>query len=233
MQVSRRSLIQLPAALALAGFVPLRALADDSEGSGLTPAQALAELQRGNELFGKAVFPSYPIDDKTRRELARGQAPFAAIVSCSDSRVGPEQIFGQGLGKLFVVRNAGNTTATPQSLGSVEYAVVDLKVSLILVLGHTKCGAVKEATYLDRDNKPFPPTLEAMLLPIVPAVVTVRGEPGDPVDNAVYANVTRVVAQLRSPDQPLLYPPQKEGKLRVVGGVYNLETGLVDFFDPA
>lgn len=217
--------------LALAPMMPLRTLARTDEDKRPTPAEALAWLIEGNEKFGRSEPARYRIDDAWRRELAKGQKPYAAIVCCSDSRVGPEQIFGSGLGELFVVRNAGNTAATPQSLGSIEYGVAELDVSLILVLGHTECGAVKEATYLVGKNKPFPPTLEAMLLPIVPAVVAVRDEPGDPVHNAVYVNVSRIAAQLRAPDQPILYPPQQAGTLRVTGGVYNLETGLVDFFE--
>ncbi|MEI9928699.1 MAG: carbonic anhydrase [Sphingomonas sp.] len=140
-------------------------------------------------------------------------------------------IFEQGLGELFVVRNAGNTAATTQSLGSVEYSVAKVGVPLILVLGHSRCGAVDAATSIVKDNTEFPGSIEAMVEPILPAALAVRGRPGDAVENGVYENVRRVAARLRSPEQPILYPPQRAGKLKVVGGVYDLVTGVVDFFD--
>ena len=159
------------------------------------------------------------------------QTPFATIVCCSDSRAGPELVFHTGLNEIFVVRNAGNTLANPQALGSVEYSVAEFGVPLIVVLGHTNCGAAKEAVNIATSNKPFPPTLEAMLLPIVPAALAIRGRPGDPYDNAAKENVRRIAATLRSPAQPILHPPQLTGQLKVVGAMYILETGAVDFFD--
>ena len=234
MQISRRSLIQGSALLAGSSLVPLPAWAQDKcpIRPVYTPASALAKLREGNGNFDGGKLVPYPIDKRTLRcQADNKQTPFATIVSCSDSRAGPEQIFQVGIGELFVVRNAGTTVANPQALGSIEYSVAELHVPLIVVLGHTHCGAVKEATNIVRDNKHFPPTLEAMLLPIVPSALAVRGQPGDPVENAIHENVRRVAAGLRSPDQPILFPPQRTGELKVVGAVYDLASGTVDWFD--
>lgn len=230
MDMSRRSLMRGTGMLALAGIVPARALADETA-THVSADEALAMLRAGNRAFVAGNARAYPFDDKRRREIARGQTPFAAIVCCSDSRAGPEQIFQAGLGELFVIRNAGNTTASAQSLGSVEYSVAKVHVPLLVVLGHSKCGAVDAANAIVAGNARFPGSIEAMVEPIVPAALAMRGAPGDPIENSVRENVRRVVARLRSPDQPLLYPPQREGKLRVVGAEYDLETGVVDFFD--
>jgi len=152
------------------------------------------------------------------------------LVSCSDSRVSPEILFGRGLGELFIVRNAGNTVDTT-ALGSIEYAVAQLGVPLILVMGHSRCGAVEAAVSVVRNNTTFPGAIGQMIEPIVPAVLTVRDKPGDLVENAVRANVDRTVMRLRSAAEPLLTDPQKTGKLRVVGAAYSLDTGNVDFFN--
>lgn len=231
MQVSRRALLGGSMILTMAGFAPLVARASDVPPTDLTPTQALQKLRDGNASFVKGDHLPYRIDDPYRRKLAKGQAPFATFVCCSDSRAAPEQIFQVGLGEVFVVRNAGSTAANPQALGSVEYSVVDFEVPLIVVLGHTKCGAAKEAVNIVKTNKQFPPTLEAMLLPLVPAALATREQPGDWIDNTVRENVRRVTKTLRSCDQPILYPPQHAGELMVVGAVYDLETGMVDFFD--
>lgn len=133
-----------------------------------------------------------------------------------------------------MVRNAGSTVANPQALGSIEYSWADFPAPLIVVLGHTKCGAAKEAINIVKSHKQFPPTLEAMLLPLLPAALATQGTPGDMdawIAAAARENVRRFARTLRSCDQPILYPPQRAGKLKVVGAMYDLETGVVDFFD--
>ena len=162
--------------------------------------------------------------------LARGQQPFAAYVTCSNSRVPPELLFGRGLGELFIIRNAGNTVDTV-ALGSIEYAVAVLKTPLVVVMGHESCGAVKAATEVVTDNATFPGSIGPMVEPIIPAVLQARGEAGNLLDNSIRANVRRVVRQLREQTDPLLLEPQQAGKLWVVGAYYSLETGAVDFFD--
>ena len=121
----------------------------------MTPDQALAALKEGNDKF-ITDSPLRSVQGRERRlEIARGQAPFAVLVSCSDSRVPPELLFGRGLGELFIVRNAGNTVDTA-ALGSIQYAVAELGVPLVLVLGHERCGAVDAAVQVVKANANWP-----------------------------------------------------------------------------
>lgn len=232
MQISRRAMLAGSVLLPIAGLAPLRAWARDDKPEQITPERALQNLRAGNASFVKGDRLPYRIDEDYRRELARGQLPYASIICCSDSRAAPEQIFQAGLGQLFVVRNAGSTVANPQALGSVEYSVHEWEVPLVVVLGHTKCGAVKEAVNIVKNNAVFPPTLEGLLLPLLPAVLATREENVDDwINKAVRENVRRITRTLRSCDQPILSPPQRAGKLKVVGAVYDLAEGEVDFFD--
>lgn len=196
----------------------------------ITPAQALKRLVDGNRDFLADRLPP-PIRNTARRlALTRSQEPFVAYVSCSDSRVPPELLFGRGLGEMFIVRNAGNTVDTV-ALGSIEYAVAVLGVPLIVVMGHQSCGAVKAALDVVEENAIFPGVIGRMIEPIIPAVLQSRGRTGDKLENAVRANVSRVVRQLRTATDPLLQDPLREGRLQVVGAYYSFETGAVDFFD--
>lgn len=197
----------------------------------LTPDQALQLLKEGNRNF--LTDSAYRAgENRDRRiEIARGQTPFAVLVSCSDSRVPPELLFGRGLGELFIVRNAGNTVDTAAQ-GSIEYAVAELGVPLVVVMGHERCGAVAAAVSVVRDNAKFAGSIGRMVEPIIPAVLAVRDQPGDLLDNAVRANVRRIVQRLRE-SQPLLVDPLKAGKLKIVGARYDLDDGVVDFFEDA
>jgi carbonic anhydrase len=150
-------------------------------------------------------------------------------LSCSDSRVPPELLFGRGLGELFIIRNAGNTVDTA-ALGSIEYAVAELGVPLVVVLGHERCGAVDAATKVVKDNATFPGAIGQMVEPIIPAVLKAQGQQGDLLDNAVRENVRRTVTRLRTAET-LLTQPLKAKALRVVGARYDLDDGSVDFFD--
>ncbi|MCJ2095728.1 carbonic anhydrase [Methylobacterium sp. J-072] len=215
---------------ALATQHPARAAAPSTKKTDMTPDQALKALKDGNSSY-LTDSPVRSAQGRERRiEIALGQTPFCVLVSCSDSRVSPEILFGRGLGELFIVRNAGNTVDTT-ALGSIEYAVAQLGVPLILVMGHSRCGAVEAAVSVVKNNTTFPGAIGQMIEPIVPAVLTVRDKPGDLVENAVRANVDRTVTRLRSAAEPLLTDPQKSGKLRVVGAAYSLDTGNVDFFN--
>lgn len=232
MNISRRLLVQGSATLAFAAMLPRGARAEaENEASPVTPDEALAMLKEGNRAFVEVRRPRYPFGPERRRELARAQHPFATLLCCSDSRVGPEQVFSQGLGELFVVRNAGNTAANYQAVGSVEYSVGKLHAPLIVVLGHSKCGAVEAAAEIAEHNARFPGSIQPMVEPIVPAVLAAHEQPGDWIANAVRENVRRIADTLRSPEQPILYPALRDGELRIVGAVYDLETGVVDFFD--
>lgn len=199
----------------------------------LSPEQALERLREGNRRF-VADQPA-PVDISTHRrlELAKGQRPFAALVGCADSRVGPEHLFGAGLGELFIVRTAGNYL-DDAGFGSVAFAVSQLGVSLVVVLGHEQCGAVAAASAVVSDNAQLPPALTRMVQPILPAAIDAhaRNNPdGDVVDLAIHLNVRRVVQGLREASDPIIGDPVRQGKVRVVGAYYDLSTGSVDFFD--
>ena len=194
----------------------------------MSPDEALGLLKEGNRAFLAGKVNPEAASAERRLEIARGQHPFAVLVGCSDSRVSPEILFERQLGELFIVRNAGNTVEDFSALGSIEYAVLELGVPLILVLGHEKCGAVDAAVSIVTENTEFPGSIGAMVEPILPAVLAVRNEPGDLLDNAVRENVRRVVARLKTSDA-LLSGPMAEGRLKIVGARYDLDTGEVDF----
>ncbi|MES2498195.1 MAG: carbonic anhydrase [Pseudomonadota bacterium] len=193
-----------------------------------SPDEALKRLMEGNAAF-VADRPKLPDISRERRlELAEGQQPFATLVGCSDSRVGPEQLFGAGLGELFIVRTAGNNVDTA-GMGSIEYSVTVLNVPLIVVLGHEKCGAVAAATEVVTKDVRFPGSIGRMIEPIVPAVIAAQRNSDDDnlVDRAVEENVRRMVERLNQFSEPMLLDPQRRGELKVVGAVYKLATGEV------
>ncbi len=190
--------------------------------SNITPDAALQKLMDGNRRYidQKRTFP-----DQSRSrilEVAKGQNPFATILGCSDSRVAPEILFDQGLGDLFDIRVAGNFIDNVV-LGNMEYAVVELGVPLLVVLGHERCGAVKAAL----DGKPVPGHIGSLVRAIKPAVSATKGQPGDAWDNAVRANVKMSVKNLKA-RSPILAKAIKAGTLKVVGGRYDLDTGTVE-----
>lgn len=198
-----------------------------------TPDEALQRLKDGNAAF----VADRPLATDTSRQrrlaLAEGQQPFATLVGCSDSRVGPEQLFGAGLGELFIVRTAGNNVDTA-GMGSIEYSVTALKVPLIVVLGHEKCGAVAAATQVVTEDARFPGSIGRMIEPIVPAVLAAQrgggdgqGGEGDLLDRSIEENVRRMVERLQTAAEPMLIAPQLQGALKVVGAVYGLATGEV------
>ena len=201
----------------------------------LSPEQALALLKEGNARF-MADRPDVVVQGKQRRlEIARSQTPIAVLVSCSDSRVPPELLFGRGLGELFIVRNAGNTVDTV-AMGSIEYAVTQLGVPLVVVMGHERCGAVDAALSVVEKQAVYPGSIGRMIEPIVPAVLqakaTLKGDKHaheDLLDASVRENVRRVVRRLRE-SEALLVEPLQKGKLMVVGARYDLDDGRVDFF---
>lgn len=196
----------------------------------LTPDQSLELLRQGNAAFLDGQTAELDSGAVRRLELAQGQAPFVAYVSCSDSRVPPELLFGRGLGELFIIRNAGNTIDTV-AMGSIEYAVAVLGVPLVVVMGHEACGAVKAAMAIVESNARFPGSIDDMLEPIIPAVLEARGAPGDKTEAAIKANVSRTVRRLRTEADPIMLEPQRAGRLKIVGAYYSLSTGGVEFFD--
>jgi carbonic anhydrase len=193
------------------------------------PDATLAKLLEGNKRF---VSGQTFLLTRRRPEdfaaLAEGQAPTAVIVACADSRVAPELIFDQGVGDLFVVRVAGNvvTGAGPVVKGSIEYAIAELGVRLIMVIGHSRCGAVKAAIAHIDSNDALPGSIGGLVDVIKPAVTAAAGKPGDKLDNVIKANVEKCVAQIKALD-PILSKAVRGGDLKVVGAVYDLKTGVV------
>jgi carbonic anhydrase len=231
--VSRRSLLAGAALAAVVLEVPSFALAaDPKRKTTLTAAQALAKLKAGNADFVADKPNESDLSLERRLAIAEGQEPFATIVCCSDSRVGPEQLFGAGLGELFVVRAAGNTLDIA-GIGSVEYSVGPLGVPLIVVLGHEKCGAVDAAVDLVLRDTLFPGAIGDMIQPIIPAVLTAQRVKSDTslLERSIEENVRRVVERLRRYAEPVLLEPQRAGTLLIVGAVYSLKTGAVRWLE--
>jgi len=200
--------------------------------------EALDRLREGNLRFASSVRGSGASLTHTRRaELATGQQPFAIILGCSDSRVPAEFVFDQGLGDLFVIRVAGNIVA-PSQVGSVEFAAARYETRLVVVLGHSQCGAILAT--LDELRKPTAdqsPNLRAIVDRIRPSVegllaTEIRHDVNALVKQAVCANIRASVDHLRHGSQVLEQLIQDEG-LVIVGAEYSLDTGIVDFFDGA
>lgn len=187
----------------------------------VSPTEALQKLLRGNERFvnGKRENPN---QSRARlMETSVAQYPYASILGCADSRVPSELLFDQGLGDLFVVRVAGNV-GSQTAIGSLEFASAVLGSQLIMVLGHTKCGAVLAAI----KNEPLPGRIGVFVEEIKPAIESVREKTGDIEKNSMIANVQYQVKKL-SESSTILGGLVKEGKLKIVGGVYELTTGKV------
>jgi len=192
----------------------------------ISPVEAISRLKEGNSRYtsGNLQHPGQTAEQRT--ELAKTQHPFAAIVSCSDSRVPPEIVFDQGLGDLFVVRVAGNVI-NDEGLGSIEYTVDHLGTRLILVLGHQSCGAVKPARETIAAKGKAPGHIQSLVTAIKPAV---EATGKDDLETTIKANVNNVVQALRS-STPILKAEVDSGKIQVVGGYYSLDTGAVTFLD--
>ena len=190
-------------------------------------AQAAQWLAQGNQRYcaGK---PQHPRQDAARRgELVAGQHPFAVVLSCADSRVPPEVLFDQGLGDLFVVRTAGEVVDNA-ALGSLEYGAEHLHVPLLLVLGHERCGAVAATLEAVEKGGTAEGGIGFLINAIKPAVVAAKDQPGEKLHNCVIEQVRRVMAQLTE-SKPILAELAEAGKLKIVGAVYGLETGAVEF----
>jgi len=200
----------------------------------LAPERALERLMEGNRRFVADEEPMGDVSRERRLSVAREQHPFATLVGCSDSRVGPEQLFGVGLGDLFIVRSAGGVV-DDVGVGSIEFAAAKLGVRLIVVLGHEACGAVTAAIDRDAGGDPRTGALGLVVDRIVPAVRRVREvstATGDElVDLAVRENVNRTVAALRGSSSEILAEPIRSGHIGVVGAYYDLGTGGVEIIN--
>ena len=201
----------------------------------MTPAlTALAALREGNRRFVAELDRPHPVRTR-RRELPAGQEPLAIILGCSDARVPAEIVFDQGLGDLFVIRVAGNIVA-PSQVGSVEFAAAAFGTRLVVVLGHSNCGAIHATLeQLARPSRDQSPNLRSIVNRIRPAVegLIERGVGADRdalVRQAVRANIRMSADHLRHGSEVLERAIAKDGLL-VVGAEYSLESGVVEFFD--
>lgn len=199
---------------------------------GLSAVESQRLLKEGNIRYTEGQM-RHPHQDRERRALtsAQGQHPLAAVLACSDSRVPPEIIFDQGLGDLFVVRVAGNVAATDE-IGSIEYAVDHLNTPLVVVLGHTQCGAVKAVL----EGAKVSPNIAALVEPIKPAVARAKeDQPGAAQDvllaAAIKDNVWQAIADMLE-QSPIIREKVKAGQVRVVGAVYDIDTGKVEWLGP-
>lgn len=199
--------------------------------------EALERLREGNRHFVKhASAPDLPLDKARRESLTRGQAPFAVVLSCSDSRVPSEIVFGQGLGDLFVVRVAGNIVA-PSLVGSVEFAAAKFGTRLVVVMGHSSCGAIQATldflqhqTEVPSDN--IRSIVERCKSPVQTVLDTGTGklQQHELLHQAIRANVRSSCDHLRH-GSPLLEQLVQDEGLMIVGAEYDLESGVVDFFE--
>lgn len=187
--------------------------------------EPLQRLMAGNQRFiaGKTIHPSQSIEDV--KKAAKGQKPFAIILSCADSRVPPEIIFDQGVSNLFVLRVAGNIL-DDALLASIEYAVEHLHIPLLMVLGHKRCGAVEATLNVVQKGGEIPGHLKTLVTAIKPAVIQAKGKPEELLDQAVKANIKMVVQKLKNAT-PIVAKVVKVKKITIVGGYYDLDTGAV------
>jgi len=191
------------------------------------PEQTLQRLLDGNRRFAEGK-PALDESEMRRKALVEKQDPFAIILGCADSRVPPELIFDQGLGELFVIRTAGEVL-DHAVLGTLEFGVFELKIPLIMVLGHKSCGAIKAATETLHHHEKADADIE-YLVEKLELAVEIGDEQGsnelDRADRAVRGQVISDVVQLKN--LPALKPALEKGQLKVVGGWYDLDTGLVE-----
>lgn len=191
----------------------------------ITPGAALKRLMDGNARYA-ANAPNQRDYSAGRAARVGAQYPIAAILSCADSRVAPELAFDQGNGDLFVVRVAGNIVA-PSMLASIEYGVRFLGVPLVMVLGHSNCGAVGAAIKVLKENADLPGHLPDLIRALKPAVIVAeKTQTGNLLDNAIAENVRRQVVQLKEA-APIVRKSYAERKIDIVGGVYDLATGRI------
>ncbi len=205
-----------------------------SPAPGITPEQSLTKLMDGNKRYvDNQMTGVKACDIASRKKLSTSQAPYAIILSCSDSRVPPELIFDEGLGEIFVVRVAGNIV-DPIILGSIEYAAEHLGSPLVMVLGHERCGAVKAT--VDSKGK-AEGNIGTIVKGIAPALKKAQAakksatqDKAEFVENVVNENIQLVKANLTK-HSPLLAKMAKEGKLRIVTAKYDLDDGIVTLMD--
>ncbi len=230
LRVPRRSIFKLAAGAAAGLAMAPRAFAAPPKTppkpeNVISPDAALHRLREGNERYVKGETRRHDFRHE-REALSKGQNPFAAVLSCADSRIAPEYCFDTARGDLFVCRVAGNF-ASDEMVASLEYAVAVLNTPLILVLGHEACGAVDATIKSIKDGTTLPGHLPSLVDALRPAVEAVQNKPGDLLTNAIRSNVALNVDKLKSAG-PILKSSVDDKKIRVVGGIYELRTGRLE-----
>ncbi|MCB0164337.1 MAG: carbonic anhydrase [Anaerolineae bacterium] len=190
-----------------------------------SPNEALQMLKNGNQRYVEAQLTHPDQTPQRRTDLSGGQSPFAIVLGCADSRVPPEIVFDQGLGNIFTIRVAGNVI-DDIVLGSIEYAAEHLHTPLMVVLGHSNCGAVAATLAGGELGGHLPSLAEA----IQPAVNMAKDQAGDVLDNAVRINAKMMAEHLRQ-SEPILAKLVNSGQFKVVAARYDLASGVVDFLD--
>ncbi|MBN1469373.1 MAG: carbonic anhydrase [Fusobacteriaceae bacterium] len=203
-------------------FLSLSLLSYSNESKNLSSKEALQKLVEGNERFIKEDYSNQHIDKDYRKGLTKGQNPFAIVVTCSDSRVAPELLFDQGLGDIFIIRTAGEVVDKLE-LGSIEYAVEHLGVNLVVVLGHENCGAVGAVI----KGGDIPKNISYIADEIKPAVDKAKTQEGDLEENAIKNNVDLIVDKIKKNSEII----EEAKDCKVIGGVYSITTGKVEFFN--
>jgi carbonic anhydrase len=228
--LARRHVLKLATAAAV-GFAiapsafAAKSIAPPKPQNVLSPDAALERLITGNRRYVEGVSKRHDFLHE-REPLSAGQNPFAAVLSCADSRIAPEYCFDTARGDVFVCRIAGNF-ASDEMVASLEYAVQVLNTPLIMVLGHESCGAVDATIKSVKDGTTLPGHLPTLVAALTPAVKSVQGDPGDLLVNATRRNVRINVDKLKAAT-PILKSFNDDKKIRVVGGIYQLKSGRVD-----
>lgn len=225
--ISRRTALNIGAGVVGTGIAVSMGLQPGSEdkaiaaaGDPTTPDETIKALLEGNRRFVQRRRTNPRQDAARLAEIAKTQKPFAAILSCADSRVPSEIVFDQGFGDLFVCRVAGNV-ATPEEIGSLEFGTLVLGSKVIMVMGHERCGAVAATI----KGAQVPGQIASLLDAIKPAVARSEGQAGDRLENACKANVLVQIEKLKT--SPVLAQLIQEKKLKIVGGYYDLDTSRV------
>jgi carbonic anhydrase len=194
----------------------------------VTADEAIERLKSGNQKYVSAPQVCEVDLAKQRTLVVNAQTPWATILTCADSRVLPDLVFGGvGLGELFIARNAGNVVDT-DTMGTIEYGVEHLGIPLVVVLGHEACGAVTAACSVVEKHEKFPGSIGPMVNQIVPAARAVHGKPGDFVDDAVRENAKRVALKIATRSQ-IVSHLIREKKVKVLAARYDLDSGAVEF----
>jgi carbonic anhydrase len=208
-----------------------RAMETQHDGPDISADEALGRLLEGNQRFLRGEARSSAFRRETLADLAKGQRPYATILGCSDSRVPPEWIFDAGLGEMFVVRVAGNILS-PEVVGSVQYAVSYLQAPLVMVLGHEGCGAITAALATKNAGAQFRSRVQLLLENIIPGLPDFEGQlsPREQLSHAIEGIVRWSVCQIV--DSPEGQARLAEGRTKIVGAVYEIETGRVRLLSP-